>query len=425
MTVRMRLYLMMVLEIGIWGTYIPKLFPYIVALGFTPAQQAVIGAVGGISTIAGMFFTNQLADRYFASEKVMVVSHLAGAALLLVVSYAQSFLAFFVSFLAFSIIYTPTMTVANAIALANLRDPAREFGLVRMGGTVGWIIASWPMIFLLGEGASVADMRWIFITGAIASLVLAIFSFTLPHTPPRPPKVSTDRTAWLKALATLRNPMIAVLFIVTFIDSVVLAIYFITADLFMTQSAGIAGNLSMVVLSVAQFAEIIAMVALGRALTRLGWRKTMIIGILGHTIRFSLFAFFPHSVPLIIVAQLLHGVCYAFFFATLYIFIDDACPDDIKVSVQGIFNIVILGLGGMVAAMIVPYAIEALTVTVRTAAGPAQVIDFRTFYSLSGAVAAAGALLLAIGFRPPTRGPRAASGVDQAPPFEAAAGAEA
>jgi MFS family permease len=192
-----------------------------------------------------------------------------------------------------------------------------------------------------------------------------------------------------------------VLFVVTFIDAVVHNGYFVMADAFLTQRVGIAGNLSMVVLSLGQVAEIVTMFVLGGVLAKLGWRPVLIIGILGHAARFLVFAFMPDSIPTIIAVQLLHGICYAFFFATVYIFVDEAFPGDVRSSAQGLFNLLILGVGMVVASFLFPWLMS--TLTVETPTGPAT--DFRTLFLIPSGLALVGALLLLVAFRPPLARP--------------------
>jgi nucleoside transporter len=400
MSVWARLFVMMVLQIAIWGAWAPKLFPYMTMLGFDAAQQGLVGACWGIAAIVGIFFSNQFADRSFSGERFLAISHAIGGVCLLGVAYSTAFMPFFLFYLAYSLVYVPTLSVTNSLAFANLHDPARQFGSVRMGGTIGWVMASWPFTVLLGAHATALEVRSIFIVAAVISFAMAAYALTLPHTPPRT-DAGLDRLAWRRALSKLRTPFIGVLFLVTFIDSVVHNGYFVMADAFLTERVGIAGNLSMVVLSLGQVAEILTMLVLGAVLARLGWRKTLIIGILGHAARFLVFAFAPDSVPTIVAVQLLHGICYAFFFATLYIFVDQAFPKDVRTSAQGLFNLLILGVGMVVASFVFPWLMTNLTV--QTADGPAT--DFRTLFLIPSGLAVLGALLLAFGFRPPSERP--------------------
>lgn len=198
------------------------------------------------------------------------------------------------------------------------------------------------------------------------------------------------------------------LFFVTFLDSVVHNGYFVLSDAFLTQRVGIAGNLSMVVLSLGQVAEILTMLVLGRVLAKLGWRTTMMIGIAGHAARFLVFAFMADSVPVIIGVQLLHGICYAFFFATVYIFVDDAFPKDVRTSAQGLFNLLILGIGMVVASFVFP-ALAASMSTV--GADGVAVVDYSRLFLVPAGLALLGVVTLAVGFKPPAAGPAAAQRV--------------
>ena len=406
MTVQVRLFLMMVLQLAVWGAWAPKLFPYMGLLGFAPWQQSLVGSCWGVAALAGMFFSNQFADRNFAAERFMAVSHLLSGLALIGVAFSSTFWPFFACYMVYSLLYVPTLSVSNSIAFANLKDPAKQFGAVRMGGTVGWMVVSWPFIFLLGAKADVDQIRWIFLVAAIVSFALAAYSLTLPHTPPRREAEGVDKLAWRRAVKLLGVPFVGVLFGVTFIDSVIHNGYFVMADGFLTNRVGIAGNLSMLVLSLGQLAEIATMLVLGPVLVRLGWRTTMIIGVLGHAARFAVFAFFADSVAAIIAVQLLHGICYAFFFATVYIFVDAAFPKDVRSSAQGLFNLLILGIGSVVASFLFPTLIGRLTTKVTDVSGTElQIVDYQTLFLVPTGMALLAVVLLALFFRPPTRGP--------------------
>ncbi|MHA3775678.1 MFS transporter [Verrucomicrobiota bacterium sgz303538] len=409
-SVRNKLFLMMVLEIAIWGAWQPKIFPYMGMLGFEAWQQALVGSVFGIASILGIFFSNQFADRTFAAEKFLAFSHVVGGLALAGAAFAKSFWPFFGLFLLHGLLYVPTISVTNSLAFANLSNPAKDFGFVRMGGTVGWIVVSWPFVFLLGVKATPEQVRWIFLVGAVLSFVMAAYSLTLPHTPPRREAEGLDRLAWVRAMRLLATPFVAVLFLVTFIDSVIHNGYFVVSDAFLTNRVGIAGNLSMVVMSLGQVAEIVTMLVLGTVLARLGWKWTMIIGILGHAARFATFAFFPDMKGLIIAVQLLHGICYAFFFASVYIFVDAVFPKDVRASAQGLFNLLILGVGMVVASFFFPSLVARLSKSVAGANGEMiTTVDYQTLFLVPTGMALLGVVLLAFFFRPPTRRPEIAT----------------
>ena len=409
-SIRNRLFVMMVLEIAIWGAWQIKIFPYMGMLKFTPNQIAAVGSVFGIASLLGLFFSNQFADRNFAAEKFLGFSHLVGGLALLGTAFVTDFWPFFGLFLLYGLLYVPTISVTNSLAFANLANPARDFGFVRMGGTIGWIIVSWPLIFLLSKDAGPRETRMVFIVAAVISFILAAYSLTLPHTPPRRDIHGLDRLAWLKAIKLLGVPYVLILFIVTFLDATIHNGYFVVIDGFLTH-VGISSNLTMVVSSIGQVAEIVTMLVLGLVLKKLGWKWTMILGILGHFLRFGVFALFgqPEYQWLIIAIQVLHGICYAFFFATVYIFVDAVFPKDVRSSAQGLFNLLILGVGMVVASQLFP-RLQAMYTTHTVEGKP--VVDYRSLFLVPSALAAVGMLLLGLFFKPPTRRP------DERPEFE-------
>jgi MFS family permease len=398
-----RLFFMMVLEIAIWGAWQIKIFPYMGMLGFSAGQQAWVGSIFGIASVVGIFFSNQFADRNFAAERFLAFSHLVGGIALIATAFVTDFPTFFALFLGYGLLYVPTLSVANSLAFANLRKPAEEFGFVRMGGTVGWIVVSWPFIFLLGDQSDPLQTRWIFIVAGILSLALAAYSLTLPHTPPRKNVEGLDRFAWVRAARLMAVPHVLVLFIVILIDSIIHNGYFVVIDGFLSQ-VGISAKMTMVVSSIGQVAEIATMLILGTVLKKLGWKWTMIVGIFGHAARYGVFAFFgtPDFQWLIIAIQALHGICYAFFFATVYIYVDAVFPADVRTSAQGAANLLILGAGMVFASQLFPRLAAYFTVT--SATGTA-VVDYSQLFLIPTAMAIGAILLLGLFFRPPTPGP--------------------
>lgn len=391
---KLKLFLMMGLEFFIWGAWLPLIWPYMTAIGFSGDQQALVGSAFAIASIVGIFFSNQFADRNFSAEKFVAVSHLIGGVAMLGLFFTRDFGPFFGLMLVHSLFYVPTISVTNSLAFANLKNPQREFGVVRMGGTVGWVLASWPLYFLLqgvsGEALTTAQ-SYIFVVAGVASLVLAAYCLILPHTPPKPASATGDSLAWLKAAKLLSVPFIAVLFAVTFLDATIHAGYFKLTGSFLGDM-GFADEYIMPVMSVGQVAEMVAMMALGWVLKSLGWRWTMILGILGHAVRFLIFAYVRDQTAIVLV-QVLHGICYAFFFATVYIFVDAYFPKDVRASAQGLFNLLILGLGDLAANWIFLPLKDSLTVD--------KVTDYQALFLVPTGMALGGAILLGLFFHPP------------------------
>ncbi len=417
---------MMVLEFFIWGAWLPLIFSYLPSLGFSPKEQSVILNAFPVAAIIGMFFSNQFADRNFAAEKFLAFSHLIGGLAMIGLAFTKAFWPFFGLMLVHCLLYVPTLSITNSIAFANMKDAQKEFGFVRMGGTLGWVLAAWPFTFILvdwnkvhaanpqglvawigaalANGLTGADLQaatvWTFIVAGGASLILAGFSLTLPHTPPKKAGAGGAETlAWAEALKLLKHPFVLVLWLVTFVDAFVHNCYFNWAGSFLsadkaTGGAGIPGNWIMPVMSIGQIAEMFTMFILGATLKRLGWRWTMILGIVAYPVRFAVWAFFPDHKELIILVQILHGVCYAFFFATVYIFVEEYFPKDVRSSAQGLFNVMILGIGALAANSLCPMLAQETF-------SHNGVTDFHHLFLVPLVIALGSAIALALFFHPP------------------------
>ena len=423
---------MMFLQYFIWGAWFPPSFGFFGdgALGFGEWEQFFLSIAFPVSAVLAMFFGNQFVDRNFAAERFLAFSHFVGGLALLgfgglawmafkpgaasVGSYSLYLLCMAVHCL----FYVPTISVTNSIAFAAMKDPQKDFGPVRLWGTIGWIAASWPFIFILTNWAEVPKFgtvgftewlgkalgtplagqalnqgkSWAFVTAGIASLLLAAFSLTLPHTPPKPSKNDEHSLAWLEAMKLLKYPFLFVLFIVTYIDATVHDGFFYFAFTYLGK-VGVPSNWIQPAMSVGQIAEIGTMAVLGYVLKNLGWRYTMILGILGHTIRFAVFAFIPN--PYFAVAvNILHGICYAFFFATLYILVDDVFPKDARTSAQGLFNFLVLGMGPITSRYLWP-ALEKMYKL------PDGSVNYRELLLYPAGAGLVAAILLGLFFHPP------------------------
>jgi nucleoside transporter len=421
---RWKLCVMMFLEFFIWGAWLPLIFGYLKALDFDGWQQSWILGAFNLAAFTAMFFSTQFADRNFAAEKFVAFSHLVGGAAILALAFTTSFWPFFLLMLVHSLFYVPTISITNSIAFAHVKDPQKEFGPVRLWGTIGWIAASWPLFFILVDWEKVPTLdlshlgewvvsvlstaktgdalkqatSYIFIVAGIASFLLAAFSLILPHTPPKPAQEGAERFAWLEAMKLLGVFFVAVLFVVTFFDAAVHQCYFVWTGRFLQEGVHIPAHWVMPIMSIGQIAEIATMAFLGYCLKSLGWRYTMVIGILGHALRFLVFALFPLPAVAILI-NVLHGICYAFFFATVYIFVDEFFPKDARSSAQGLFNFLILGLGPLVGNFVWPQ----LGTLFATADG----VDFRRLFLVPAGVAVAAALFLLVLFHPPAKAPQA------------------
>ncbi len=391
-----RLSLMMFLEYLIWGSWLPLLALYLGdVLGFTGAQIGWVFATQAVACVFGLYFGGQIADRLLSTEKLLAVLHLIGGAAMFALAFQTTFWSFLLVMLIYQLAYMPTMSLTNGICFHHIANAQTEFGRVRLWGTIGWIAASWPFVFILAgkTGPDLhAALSSIFTVAGIASIALAAFSLTLPHTPPA--ARDSGASAPIKAIALLKDPVMLVLFIATTMDALVHQAYFQWTSPFL-QAAGLAENWIMAAMSVGQVAEIASMALLGWALARMGWRWTMTIGILAHAARFFVFAI-GDPLWLMVAVNLVHGMCYAFFFAAVYIFVDERCPRDARASAQGLFNLMILGFGPFAGSVLWGWLGDVF----RT---PDGAVDFSRLFLAPAVLALAAAVLMAVAFNPPAQ----------------------
>jgi nucleoside transporter len=425
--IRAKLSVMMFLEYVIYGAWLPLLTLYLGKyLHFTGDERAWVNNAFAFASLTAWLFGGQLADRYFEQSKFLAVSHFVGGLAMIGLMYCKTFWPMFGLMLLHCFFYVPTMSVTNAVAFAYVTDPKKDFGPIRVWGTLGWIAASWPFIFIPIDWAKVPSMAeaggfvsWLgkalgtpktgeamevaltstFLVAGLASFALAAFSLTLPRTPPA--KGAGAAFAPLQALKLLVVPSILVLFIVTFLDSLVHFCYFFWTGPLLSK-IGLSENWIAPAMSIGQIAEIATMAYLGFFLKRMGWRTTMILGVLGHTVRFAIYALasrYPSLLWLVIVSNVVHGFAYAFFFATVYIFVDENFPQNIRTSAQSLFNLLILGLGPLIGFTLWGKLGDYLTDPVTNE------VDFSTLFLYPLGFGLLAAAILAIFFHPKAKEP--------------------
>lgn len=345
--IRVKLSAMFFLNIFIWGAWLPLMNNHLEkTLGLSAEQAGWIQNTFAIASLTGIIFGGQLADRYFAAERFLAISNLIGGAAMLALPYQKEFWPFFAIMLVHCFFYVPTVSVANAVAFSSITDAAKDFGPIRMFGTIGWIAAGWATSFVVRQDDPSSTANIFNVAGG-ASILLGMLSFFLPHTPPQKAS-ATGESAPLKALALLAVPSTLILAVATFFDSLVHGGYFFFTGNFLASLGVEQANIPRI-MSIGQIMEIATMAILGLVLKRLGWRTTMIFGILGHAVRFFIYSISgPDQKMLVIASNVVHGFCYAFFFASVYIYVDDHFPKDTRSSAQGLFNLIILGLGPFV-----------------------------------------------------------------------------
>ncbi len=354
MSVTVRLGVMMFLQYAIWGSWFSVLSAYMINdLHFTGVQAGIIYSLLPFATIIAPFIGGQAADRYFATEKIIAFLQFTGGILLVVVSMVKSYPLMLALMLAYCLLYAPTLVLTNSIAFINMKDSEKDFGRVRVGGTLGWIAAGlmlsgWRLLAqTTGLPTFSGDML---LMGGILSFLMGFQALTLPHTPPK--KEAANPWAFLEAFRMLRNPDFAVFMLIAFVVSTELYFYYLlTAPFLMTDKIGVPASGVAGVMVLAQAAEILVMaLVLPWFLPRYGIRKTLLLGILAWPIRYIIFAI---GAPawLVIGSLFLHGFCYVFFFTASFIYVDMVAPKDIRASAQGLIALVTLGVGNFVGSL--------------------------------------------------------------------------
>lgn len=348
MSTKVRLWIMMFLQYAIWGAWGPVLSEYLINdLGFSGAQAGIIYSLLPLATIISPFVGGQLADRYFSGEKVISFLQITGGILLVYISRVTNYTMMMWLMFVYCLLYAPTLALTNSIAFINLEDTEKDFGKIRVGGTIGWIAAGliltgWRMA---GQSSEMLDVGGdTLMLAGILSIIMGIQAITLPHTPPR--KEGASPWAFFEAIKMLKDPNFLVFMIISFVVSTELMFYYIlTAPFLVSDSIGIPNTYVAGVMVIAQVAEIVVMaVMLPKYLPKWGIRKTMAFGIIVWPIRYIIFAI---GTPawLVVASLALHGFCYVFFFTVAFIYVDKVASEDIRHSAQGLIALVVLGLG--------------------------------------------------------------------------------
>jgi len=357
---RMQLSTMMFLQYFIWGTWYVTLNTYLgEGLGFTATQIGLCYGTFAISAMISPFFVGLIADKYFATEKVLGALHLLGAVLLIVASRATTFQLFYPALLLYTLTYAPTMALTTSLSFHQMENPGKQFPGVRVLGTIGWIVAN-NVIGWLGYTLTVEQLY----VGAAASLMLGLYSFTLPHVPPKKEKkANLKELIGLDALSLFKSRAFATIMIASVLIFIPVSFYFGFTATFMSD-IGIDTDIIPNRISMGQMAEILFILILPFFITRFGVKKVLFIGITAWLIRFLLFANgdAEGGVWMIYTAIILHGVCYDFFVVTGQIFVDEKAPDHLKSSAQGLITFATYGLGMFIGTWFAGRTIDSLTV---------------------------------------------------------------
>lgn len=344
---RLNLSVMMFLQFGVWGAWFVVFFPYLLGLNFTSEQAGALIGNMALGAIFSTIFAGYVADRLLASEKLMAVCHLAGAGLLYLIAQTQDpgqYWTLFALTFVYALVYNPTLVLANSITFEHVPDGQRDFPGVRVLGTVGWIAAGFTIdaVFRDGDKTAAATNGPLLLAAGL-SAVLGVYSFFLPHTPP---KGQAQGIPFVRALRLFNDFSFAAFFLVSLAITVVLAFYYTSTSDFLAKQCGVK-NIGSTML-IGQVCETVFLPLLPLFLLRCGMKWVLALGMFCWGLRYFLFAHAgPDGLPfaLAIAGVALHGVCFDFFFAAGFIHCDNKAPKDIRASAQALFSFLTYGVG--------------------------------------------------------------------------------
>lgn len=405
-----RLSVMMFLEFAIQGAWLPLIFPFL--LHHRSIDQTVVGnilAVGAIGAMLSPLIAGQIADRYMNAERVMALCHFIGAAIVFRIAYATNPTELYIHSFLYGLLYTPTLALVNAISFRHLPDPGRDFGKVRVFGTLGWVVIGITVgQWLLFQAGTDKALQYKFMAdamrlSAILGIALGLYSFTLPATPPAPGKEKFAPVEALKEI--LRQPLLT-LFILAFPVAAVHSFFFARAADYLNGGRVNLPDASWInkifgvggagLMTVGQISELAVLALMPLFVKRVSRKALFSIGLLAYAARFFVFAHLPFAWATI-AALALHGIVFGCFFFLVFITLDEYTTKDVRSSAQNVFNLIIFGVGVILGNWLSGQLGQWVT-------GKDGKINWELFYAIPGYITLACLLVLLVMY--PARAPR-------------------
>lgn len=352
----------MFLEFFIWGAWFVTLGTYLSTLNATGLQTASVFSTQSWGAIIAPFIIGMIADRYFNAERILGVLHLVGAFLMYQLYQSDSIDSFYPYVLGYMILFMPTLSLVNSVSFRQMKNPEKEFSLIRIFGTIGWIVAGlsisyvfkWDSEAAIGQGM----LRNTFLVASIASLVLGVFSFALPKTPPVTVNTNEKKTIsqmlGLDAISLLKDRNFLVFVVSSVLICIPLAFYYQYANQFLTE-VGMENSTGK--MTIGQISEALCLLLLPVFFTRFGFKNTILLGMFCWALRYLLFAFGDagEMTFMLLFGIALHGICYDFFFVSGQIYTDSKAGVQNKSAAQGLITLATYGVGQLIGFWVAGY----------------------------------------------------------------------
>jgi len=358
-TIKFKLSFMMFLEFFIWGGWFVTLGTFLSKnLNATEFEKANVFSTQSLGAIIAPFIVGMIADRYFNAERILGVLHLVGAVLMYQMYGAADMSTFYPYVLAYMILYMPTLALTSSVSFRQLTNPEKQFSGIRIWGTIGWIVAGLVISYFWDAKASEGALKNTFLLSGVASLVLGVFSFALPKTPPvkldENEKPSFASIIGLDAIKLLKDKNFLIFFISSVLICIPLAFYYSNANPFLSE-IGLENATGK--MTIGQGSEVLFLLALPIFFTRFGFKKTILVGMLAWVIRYLLFAYGNAGELsfMLLIGIALHGICYDFFFVSGQIYTDSKAGVKYKSAAQGLITLATYGVGQLIGFWVAGY----------------------------------------------------------------------
>ncbi len=338
-----RLWIMVFLHYFVWGSWYVTMATYLTQkLRFEGGQVGLAYGCMAIGAIVSPFFAGIVADRFFATQKLLATLHLAGAGLLYLVSAQTSFSTFYPLLILYTLTYMAGHGLTNTLTLHHAVNPGKEFPIVMMAGSVGWIAAG-----LANSALKLEDNVGMFYLACGTAVVMAMYSLTLPNTPPKGAgqKLSVGTILGLDAIRLMREPSFATFILCSFLICIPLSFYFAWMNVFLNE-LGIENAAAK--MTIGQVSDVVFLLLLPVLLPLLKAKGILLVGMAAWAVRFALFAWFDtarDSHWMMYLGIAVHGMCYDFIFVMGRMYVDKRAGEDIRGAAQGLHAFVTLGIG--------------------------------------------------------------------------------